>query len=363
MDTPSLLALGVLVLLSILIWVSVLISRKTESTTPSCGTGTRFFLVLLRLIIGWQLAVEGLDKLNDPNWTSENYLRGAQGPLAPTFQDLAGDTLRARLEVSKDTFPQALHDDWRTYIDSFQSWYSLDSEQLKRSETVLKQQESKGLQWLTKDKIAIERKPPKGDPLARQKTVQDWLVELTKVDNEIEQIGDSYQSADLRDNLKNWQKALRTGLKRGLDERTALLKTALKDVLTEKQKATGSLPQNSWTPPGSPLDWTILQWSDLAVKWGLTISGVCLILGLFTRSAAMLGGILLLSFFMAMPPLPGLPENPRAEGHYIYINKTLIESVALFALATTRSGRWLGIDGLVQFLNPWRWRKSSAQRR
>jgi hypothetical protein len=48
-----------------------------------------------------------------------------------------------------------------------------------------------------------------------------------------------------------------------------------------------------------------------------------------------------------MPPLPGLPENPRAEGHYLFINKNTIEMLALLVLATTRSGSWLGLDALI----------------
>jgi hypothetical protein len=44
--------------------------------------------------------------------------------------------------------------------------------------------------------------------------------------------------------------------------------------------------------------------------------------------------------------LPGWPESPRLEGHYLLINKTLIEIVALFALACMPTGRWAGVDGL-----------------
>ena len=33
-------------------------------------SGTRFFLVRLRLAIGWHFLVEGLDKVKNPSWTS-----------------------------------------------------------------------------------------------------------------------------------------------------------------------------------------------------------------------------------------------------------------------------------------------------
>src|SRR5262249_41147804 len=84
--------------------------------------------------------------------------------------------------------------------------------------------------------------------------------------------------------------------------------------------------------------------------------GIGLILGLLTRPACVGGAMFLFMFYLAMPPLLGVPDNPRAEGHYFLINKNIIEMLALLALATTASGRWLGLDGLVQFLYPWRWR-------
>jgi hypothetical protein len=61
-----------------------------------------------------------------------------------------------------------------------------------------------------------------------------------------------------------------------------------------------------------------------------------------------------LLFYLTMPPFPWVPENVRAEGHYLFVNKNLIEMLALLCLATTQSGCWVGLDGLLQFLNPWR---------
>ena len=53
-----------------------------------------------------------------------------------------------------------------------------------------------------------------------------------------------------------------------------------------------------------------------------------------------------------MPPLPGWPESPRVEGHYVLINKTLIEVIALLALTFIPTGRWAGVDGLFQLFCP-----------
>ncbi len=109
------------------------------------------------------------------------------------------------------------------------------------------------------------------------------------------------------------------------------------------------------------LKWDRLQWSDFAVRYGILIVGALLLLGLFTRTACVAGAGFLLLFFLAMPPLPGLPENPKAEGHYLYINKNIIEMLALLALATTTSGRWIGLDGLVHYFSPFRPRERSPK--
>jgi len=95
-----------------------------------------------------------------------------------------------------------------------------------------------------------------------------------------------------------------------------------------------------------------LEWIDWLTKYGLFAVGLGLLAGLFTRLWCVVGAGFLLMFYLAMPPWPGLPENPKAEGHYYFINKNIIEMFALMALATTHSGRWLGLDGLFQFLIP-----------
>ena len=94
------------------------------------------------------------------------------------------------------------------------------------------------------------------------------------------------------------------------------------------------------------------------MKYGLVGVGGCLLLGLFTRLACVVGAGFLLMFYLAMPPLPYWPEGPRVEGHYLYVNKNIIEMFALLALATLPTGRWLGLDGILQFLSPSRWRRA-----
>ena len=50
--------------------------------------------------------------------------------------------------------------------------------------------------------------------------------------------------------------------------------------------------------------------------------------------------------YLSMPPWPGLPDNPKAEGHYFIVSKNLIELIACLVIATTPSGHWIGLDAL-----------------
>jgi hypothetical protein len=92
---------------------------------------------------------------------------------------------------------------------------------------------------------------------------------------------------------------------------------------------------------------TEVQRADYITMIGLTACGLCLILGLFTPVAALGASVFLMLFYISMPPWPGLPEAPNAEGHYIIVNKNLIEFFACLALAATPSGLWLGLDALL----------------
>jgi thiosulfate dehydrogenase [quinone] large subunit len=50
----------------------------------------KFWLVALRLLIGWHFLYEGLVKVLNPKWTSLGYLMDSQGWFASLFQTMAG---------------------------------------------------------------------------------------------------------------------------------------------------------------------------------------------------------------------------------------------------------------------------------
>lgn len=92
--------------------------------------------------------------------------------------------------------------------------------------------------------------------------------------------------------------------------------------------------------------WSRLKVVDLLTIAGLTGLGILLILGLFTRFAAFSAAFMVFGFYMAMPPLPGVPDAPGPE-HSFIVNKNLIEVLALLALASVPTGYWFGLDNLI----------------
>jgi hypothetical protein len=85
---------------------------------------------------------------------------------------------------------------------------------------------------------------------------------------------------------------------------------------------------------------------DTANAYGLTLIGLALILGLFTRLASWSGVGMLLMYYLAYPPFGGYSYGALSEGSYLIVNKNLVELFALIVLAFTQSGQFFGIDML-----------------
>lgn len=138
----------------------------------------------------------------------------------------------------------------------------------------------------------------------------------------------------------------------------------------------------SWGPFSPLFNWIatnpevmgigLLDLSNIMMPWMLTISGLGLMLGLFTRLSTLLAMGLLAMFYCAAPPIdPGIamqagelfafPEFMSHlhhsqwamnhmignEGNYVIVNKNLVEFFALGALLMLDTGKMAGIDVLI----------------
>lgn len=420
-------------------------------------------IVLLRMSIGWQFLYEGLWKkatLDTPTpWSSEGYLKNAQGPLRNYFRNMTGDPDDLKwldyAEVSKRWY------DWR---DRFAAHYQLDENQLK----VLNQQldgdpaqdtaidelppsirvtqkpvelpaalegknlgpafrydaASKSLSAVAPvlpseeasilELLDVHRNPdgqfvresdstqqPDGTELefyralerlafqSRQLSYRHKLaaalrgdpekVGVTSVANErgsfdvtmgtatADEIGAEKNLLrygtiqEYKDLVKDYNRSvdeakmafqndhatmlgrkvalMRNELVGPIKAMDASLRDAAMKILTPEQLNLGQLP-----PVQTPL-----YKADMQVMWALIILGGLLIIGLASRIAAIGGAILLFMFYLVMPPWPGVPPVPGPE-HSLIINKNLIESLALLAIAALPTGTWFGVDALFYSL-------------
>ena len=123
-------------------------------------------------------------------------------------------------------------------------------------------------------------------------------------------------------------------------------------LLIPNWSSIGFLSESKWILTGFS-KWLVsnpgvLNAVDFLNTWGLIAIGLGLILGFFTKAAAISGAILLFIYYLNNPPLIGLEYSVPTEGSYLIISKTLIEAVALVLLAVFPSGSFAGLDMLVQ---------------
>lgn len=82
----------------------------------------------------------------------------------------------------------------------------------------------------------------------------------------------------------------------------------------------------------------ILPFINFVNEWGLTLIGLALIFGLFTRLAAWLGALMMLLYYF--PVL----QFPIAGEHSFIVDDHIVYGLALLALAAARAGRFGGLE-------------------
>jgi uncharacterized membrane protein YphA (DoxX/SURF4 family) len=357
--TFSLLMLALVGISLILIMLSLRFLRTTATADDAANTGARFFLIALRVAIGWHCFVEGMEKLSTPGWTSDTYLRESMGPFSPLFRGVAGDRLIEKVDVGEnDTFPTALETEWQAHLNAFASHYELTEEQTTRAQGIFEQRKKDTLTTFISKPQLVTKIAAFQPEMKLEMTMKERVAEHHKLAQRVAHLEEKFPTSDkgvhaawksAKADLAKW----RAGIKTVLDDETKKFRKALHDVqpseyktdpFTSEQIPRPPMPESVSLPVTS---WRLLEFSDFMVKWSLVILGGCLMLGLLSRLTSFATALLIFSFYLAMPALPGWPESPRLEGHYLLVNKTFIEVIALLALGFLPTGRWAGLDGLL----------------
>lgn len=94
----------------------------------------------------------------------------------------------------------------------------------------------------------------------------------------------------------------------------------------------------------------VLSIVDFLNVWGLILIGLGLILGLFSRYAAIAGIVLLSMYYLSHPPFVGLKYALPNEGSYLIVNKNLIEIFALAVLVSFPTAKYIGLERLIALM-------------
>ena len=310
-------------------------------------------MILLRIAIGWHFLYEGVYKISttpahrdsyagraltwflptpydkdkevDPPFSSEGYLRNATGPLAPRFRGMLPDVNSlAKLERDPSGLPSRLKAGWRLEMQRYAGHYSFTAEQKVAAEAELAKASSLADDWFLKTDNAFKIK----------KYYRD-LRNVLNVEGNPEAL--PYEKVLAYKQRLEFDKE-RRGLVAEVDGFSNSLRAGwIKIATAEQSKNSGDI--------GVP--WTQLDVINVTTMWGMVVVGFCLIVGLVTPLAALGAAGFLTMFYLSMPPWPGLPLGKASEGHYLYVNKNLIELIACLAIASTPSGLWLGLDAVL----------------
>jgi len=99
---------------------------------------------------------------------------------------------------------------------------------------------------------------------------------------------------------------------------------------------------------------TLLQVIDILNMAGLTLIGFCIMTGLLTRLAAVAGVLLIGLYYLANPPIMATQVGYASEGHYLFVNKNVIEIAILLLIAVIPSAWYYGLGKL---LPPFPWHR------
>jgi len=284
-------------------------------------------LVLLRITVGWHILYEGLWKYEQDNFTADNFLSRASGPLADLYQD----------KIVKDfEWRKALNKDWNLeeldrYYNRFLSQVQLDDAGRNLAERALAARKQNVAQTL--------------DNAENNKLLQEYFKQWDQLREKRDLInsGKSDTSFD-RERLWEAQQELRAEARPYLAPLEAQHDGLREDLMR-------TLPPDQRDRKIRPQWGEIVKDNDLLVTYLNIAIGACLILGLFSRLAALGGGLFLAIIVAATWQWPGYYNPPLhpAQGHALFVTKEFVEMMACFALAAIPTGRWGGLDFFIHY--------------
>lgn len=289
------------------------------------GAFSLMLLVVLRIAVGWHFFYEGYWKYTHENYSAEPFLNQAKGPFAWEFQGALPDPFGLkRLDVA------TMREAWEGHAAAVGAHYGFDDNQKAYAQRLVDEKVEDLEIYLLDDlgpqdveKYVLEMNKWRTDSKQNtEQSISSWAEQHARKRDELRA-----RAAPWLANVNNMNE----------DVRYRIMAVATPDQV--KSRGGYSAP------------WSELDWINFLTTYGLLAIGGCLMLGLLTRFASLCGGLFLLSVIIAQPALPWIfPQPHPSAGHAFLVNKEFIEMLVLFFMATTRVGRWGGLDYFVHTL-------------
>ena len=275
---------------------------------------------MLRVGIGFHFFAEGAQKIQDPKPFSAYFFANAKGALAPTFKSLVWDADGlARLDYEQT---EAMWDHFRERVVQT---YNFNEQQSKQASDAFKRR-------LAQLKAHLD---------AYESDIEEYRLGLARRDDYQTQ-EDRVAVASLYGQLQKIEgdlNAKRYELLGPIDLMWSGYEAELNALAATQQRPWG--PVELGKPGRRLLDSETID--SCIPYFDLTI-GIFLMLGLFTRTTAVVGALFLLSIIASQwPGAPGaMPVWPQ-----------FIEATALLVIAATPTGRLAGADYFLSLSRGW----------
>jgi uncharacterized membrane protein YphA (DoxX/SURF4 family) len=317
-----------------------------------------FFLVSLRLVIGWHFLVEGYHKIHSHEigktsrnvpWTGAGFFKEGHGPAAPIARavlELDDAAQLNRLTVRDGAWSPGQAAEWDTFLERFVGHFGLSPDQKATAAAVVERHKKEALEWLAGNTPTTVAKDFAWGKVDLQLTVPARIAEARQKLKQVEETYDKLLPAFNRDVEKARLRSLKADASKAVadlvseyESRLDAMKNELGGLLTAEQKKAGPLAD------AEPR--TRIAWLDKITMWTHVVFGGMLLIGVLTRVSSLALAGFLLSVILIAPAVPFAPTPPGAIGHYLYVNLYTIEFVALLALACMPTGKWFGLDAAI----------------
>jgi uncharacterized membrane protein YphA (DoxX/SURF4 family) len=310
-----------------------------------------FFVVLLRIAIGWHFFYEGIHKF-DPaaEFSAEGFLGIAKGPTAELYYWMLPDpeglqrieiaTVKDKNDKDRDTFI-VYENAWNAYFADYKKKYPNVKEDeatvifdrylesLRAGATDVKKDIEAFL--ASRDRFVELRKNVPNDASFEQQRRWDQMM------------GYRREAAAWTRMLNNMGNGLQSDLGRLADPELAGQKG---QIVTAPEKAL--IPPNDYVQMQIPANRFVksrMDALDLSVMFGLSAIGLCMMLGFCNRLACLGGAAFLVNVVLTTFPVPGVyPAIPTMVGNFMFVSKDVVELAALLFLMSIPAGRWGGLD-------------------